>query len=88
MQISPSPLVRASWLAFNISLFFSSFFLISREREGVGREENILKRNLQKRHGSHLTKIQPKQAQLGNYKRGGRSRARGRRVSPPRPEFL
>lgn len=46
---------------------------ISRER-GRGKR-NILKRNLQKRHGSYLTKIQPKQAQLGDYKCGGRSRA-------------
>lgn len=71
MQISPSPPVRASWLAFNISLFS----LPHLQREGAGRERNILKRNLQKRHGSYLTKIQPKQAQLGDYKCGGRSRA-------------
>lgn len=61
MQISPSPLVRASWLAFNISLFFSLpfFSLLSPPalERGGGEKGNILKRNLQKRHGSYLTKI-------------------------------
>lgn len=54
MQISPSPLVRASWLAFNISLFFSlSFFFSSslspssRER-GRGEREHLKKKSAEK----------------------------------------
>lgn len=66
------------------SFFLSFFFPLappSLAREGGKREGNILKRNLQKRHESYLTKIQPKQAQLGDYKCGGRSRAGSERSS-------
>lgn len=50
MQISPSPLVRASWLAFSISLFFFFFFFPppSLERGGGEREEHLKKKSAEK----------------------------------------
>ena len=53
MQISPAPLVRASWLAFNISLFFSLFFYIfppppSLGRGGGERREHLNKKSAEK----------------------------------------
>jgi len=62
VQISPSPLVCASWLSFNTSLFFFSLFFFflffpppSLERGG-GEKGNILKRNLQKKTQELLRK--------------------------------
>lgn len=93
MQLLPSPLVRASWLAFSIAFFFS----ITRER-GRG-ERNILNRKQPERHGSYFKKIQPKQARLGGITdvalgvEQGASVWKGRHVlspcSPPPPsQFL
>ena len=72
MQISPSPLVCASWLSFNTSLFFffPFFFFplfpspISRERRR-GEREHLKKKSAEKDTGVTLQKSNPNKPSQG-----------------------